>query len=275
MANELSVAIGGRLSKTLTILDSNDNAITSYTGSATLSIECWRGDDQASLFSPTAAWISAAAGTISCVISAAQSTTLTVGRYNLMLTVTGTDGPAKYQFGFLDVTPAPGSGTVRATYQTWDQTKRYAGSWAEKLQRADSDQTGFAEERADARQEFESLLHAHNRGSGGGLTSSFGAYEPLSTGRNGFRDSWLTTALAANKLLVTKPIIECCALMTLASICRRQIDPSKSDGYSAAASYFAARADDIAATISAEIDDNADGYGDVIIHLGTTDTLRG
>lgn len=275
MANEMEVVIGGRLAKKLTLLDELDAPIATYTADAPLAIDCWRGDDQAALFQPSAAWIDASAGTIAMTISEAQSLALSVGRYQLLLTVTGSAGAAKHAIGWLDVRPAPGSAVARPVYCSWDEAKRYAGSWAEKLQRADSDQTGFAEERADAREEFDDLLHAHYRGGQVDALTGLRSLNSWTRARTGLKSPWLVEQLAADRLLVTKAIRECCSLMALAMVCRRQIDPAKDGGYARAASYFATRADDLAATITAEIDVDGDGVGDQAIILGAVDSLKG
>lgn len=275
MANQLSLVQGSYGAWLLTLRNESDAVITTWTGSATLSATCWRGDDQASLFSPTVAWETPASGTIRLSVSAAQSATLTVGRYLVNLSVTGTDGAIIQPVGELAVLPAPGSGTARTTYATYDDMARHAGGWLAKLQRADTDQTGFLEERADARAEFEERLHACFDPDTTFRVDSLDHLYPDNWRRTGMRDDWLIAALLANKLLVTQRIKDICSLLALSRICKRQISPTEDKGYANAASHFASEANNLMAMTTVEIDTNADGVGDVTIHLGTLPRIRG
>lgn len=276
MGNELEVVRGAALSKRLTLLDENDAAITTYTGAATLAADCWRGDDQSALFHPSVAWLDAPAGTIAFTVDAADSSGLAPGVYSLLLWITAGGDPVSRPIGNLRVLPAPGSGTARPVYCTWDEVKRLAGSWAEKLQRADTDQTGFAEERADARQELEEKLHAAWRPDfqdGRVQTSYDDLYYPWSR-LTQLKDPWLIAALEADQLLVTSRIRDWCGYHALSLICQRQINPAKDEGYAAAAAYYASKADSLAAMIVAEIDTDNDGQGDVPIRLNAMRVVR-
>jgi hypothetical protein len=278
MAIELPIEIGADVSYVLEIDDLNDAQVTTYNGTETLTCACWRGDDQAVLFAPAVSWATAALGQFNFAVSAAQSGTLTPGRYNLQLTITSGGVARKKTFGWLIVKPSPGSATARPVYQTWDETKFYAGSWLEKLQRLDTDQTGFAEERGRARASFEQLLHNAWRGDNVVVRQTRFAFPygvNWANRRSPLRDPQLITWLAANQLLVTDEIKEWCAYATIALICRRQINPMKDDGYGAAASWYATRADTLAATLTPEIDTDGDGLGDIPIPLGTIDMLKG
>lgn len=273
MSDELTIERGADGSWLLEIDDVDDAAVATFTGAEPLTCSVWAGDDQAALCTPTAAWATPPQFTLS--VSAAQSAALLPGSYRIQLAIAVAGGLVrKRTFGPLVVRPSPGSAAARPVYCTRDELLREAGSWAERLLRADVDQAGFAEERADAREEFEEWVHLHYRGVGNGLGAAWGAYSPWTYRRGGFRDPWLVAQLAANNLMATRRVVQCVACLALAKVCQRQIDPGKEDGWAQAMRSYARRAESIAATLHVEIDTNGDGRGDVIIPLGTADSIR-
>ena len=274
-ASALEVMVGADAAWKLTLRDRASKPITTYTSAAALSAACWQGDDQAALFSPSATWIDPASGTIALAVSAAQTATLTAGVYDLLIAITAGGLTAKRPIaGGLRVLPSPGSALPRLVYSTYDDMRRHAGRWLDAMQRSDADQTGFAEERADARNDLDDLIQRHYRGSGNTLGSALTGYSPWSGLRYGFASTWLQGILDGGGLIVTKQVREYCSLNAIAAVCRRQVAPEKDGGYLRAAGHFALRADNLAASLSCGIDCNADGLADLVIHLGTVDRLR-
>lgn len=271
MANDYKIVQGAYAAWKLTIRGEDEAVVTTWTDSAVLAATCWPGDDQAELFAPSVEWISAAAGTIKLSVSEAQSAALAVGSYPINVTITGSDGPITRPAGMLRVEPAPGDATARTVYNTLDDMKRHAGSWLESLQRSTTDQTGYREERADAREEFEEHLHMHYKGAG----SLYRMERGWMATRMGGKDEYLADELAADHLLVTARIKEWCSLRAIMSVCARQIDADDGDKWAKATDYFERRAERLLPSIVAEIDTDGDGEGDFAINLGSVPRIRG
>jgi hypothetical protein len=173
--------------------------------------------------------------------------------------------------GGLRVIAAPGSGVARPVYATAADLRKHAGGYLETLLRLDVDETGFAEELADAREEFDRLLQLHYRGQGNLVNSALYGYAPYFGNRYGFRNAWLQQQLDAGGLVLTREIREYCALRAIGTILRRQKDEADRK----AGSRYLLDADDLAAGISAEIQVGSSTQSTIIIHLGTVDRLKG
>jgi hypothetical protein len=119
-----------------------------------------------------------------------------------------------------------------------------------------NDQAGFAEQRAEARQWFEDVLHACDTSSRRTLSSSPLLWTRVGTLGTRGRNPWLVEQLAADKLIVTRPIREAvaCYALSLILVSRPEL-----------AGPYRMRANELAKTVVAEIDTNADGVGDYVI----------
>jgi len=133
----------------LTLIGGDGVALTSFAGTETLASSCWTGDDQEASFSPTATWIDASEGTIRLSVAGSQTTDLSPGTYNLQLSITSGGVTVKQNLPGLRILPSPGTAEPPATYCTLDDLRRVA-AWVDQLQDLDTDQTGFAEQRAIA-----------------------------------------------------------------------------------------------------------------------------
>jgi hypothetical protein len=235
-----------------------------YTGATPLAAQVWPGDDRPVLFAPTVAWLDADERTVTLTIAPAQTTTVTPGTYPVRLGIGASDARAWVPLCLLRLRAAPGTGVAGSVYCTFDSLRRYAGGWLDALYgQGDASQAGYAEERAAARAEFESRLHGRYNamlGSGEGLFS---------------RSPWLTDELAAEHLLVTEPIARWNALWALHLVCRRQVMAKGDNPYLGLADRYRDEADALLPTITAELDTDDDGQGDVAIPLGTVRILRG
>lgn len=239
---------------TVTLRGSDGLPLTGvYAGTETLAARVWPGDDQAVSFTPAAAWLSASDGTVDLSVTGAQTAGVSPGEYRLQVRIT--DGGSTYSAfeATLAIAAAPGAGTAPAVYCTLDDLHRYGRHALLELQ-DQNDQAGWAEQRAEARQWFEDVLHACDRGAnetglGWGVRSRVRARE---RGRN----PWLVTQLAADLLIVTRPIREAvaCYALSLILVSRPEL-----------AGPYRMRANELAKTIVAEIDTNADGVGDYVI----------
>lgn len=274
----LEIVRGSSGSWTVTLLDDEAEAITTYTGSETLDASVWPGDDVEELFAPTAAWLSAPAGTVTLTVSAVQSATLTPGSYSVSLSV----DTAIVRVGRLLVLPGPG-GTADppAVYGTYDDMRRVAGSWLADLQESGSDQTGFREQRGTARAWFDGILQRHYRRDTGIARQDSLDHLLIGIGaRYGEHDTTLQDWLDDDRLVLTTPagkrIVECVSRYAVALVCEAQISGKPDDVWRDRARMFRSRAQNDVASITAEIDttSTADGVGDLVIDLGTADRLR-
>ena len=271
-ARSLEVVAGADAAWKVTLRDRANRPIATYTSAATLSAHCWRGEDQAPLFAPAVSWIDPDAGQVRLAVSAAQTAGLAPGLYDLMLTVVAGGLIAKRPIaGGLRVLSAPGSAPARLAYATAADLRKHAGPYVETLLRLDVDGTGFAEELADAREELDRLIQLHHRGQGSVGGPRGAGYAPWPGRRSGSSSPWLRSILDGGGLLVTRAVREYCALRALGQILRRQKDKADRD----AGASLLGEADDLAASLSCEIDCNADGAADLVVHLGVADKLRG
>lgn len=272
MADELKVSQGLDGTWTITLRDAADQPVTTYAGTETLALEVWAGDDRAAATTTnsTIAWLSAAAGTLALRLHRTDTALLAPGRYKLLVKLTdaGVIVPA-YEATLL-VSATAGAATVGAVYATADDLRRECG-WIDSVSSAE-DQAGYQERLEDARTWFDDLLHAHFPAGGAGLS-----YRAESAWvRSGtLKSRWLIDALAADQLLVTRAIRRACALYALGQVLKGKVGAKDKTSYQVLGARYEAQAEDLAATIRAEIDTDADGYGDVAIDLGSVVVLRG
>ena len=105
--------VGAASNWTLTLADPNDAAVTTWTSAATLAVRASQGGSYPVAFAPTAAWLSAPAGTITLAIAAGLTSAIAPGLYLLDLSING-GGPRP--IGTLRLTAAPGATPVPRTY---------------------------------------------------------------------------------------------------------------------------------------------------------------
>lgn len=251
-----------------------------FTGSEGLAAVVWAGQDQAPLATPAAAWFNHAAGTIALSLASSALAAIEPARYRIR--VDRSDGSASLWDGFLELDAGPGASSSLSTYCSFEDLTDRA-SWVEKLQ-AKTDLAGAMRQRYLARRWFEDLLHRHYR-NGAGMIQDYafvpgisfgGAYGPGLLWRDGRRSAELQAWLDAGRLDVTEQVKDACACYAIALLCDRQVSPGKDDnGYAGAARKYFARAEAIAADITAEVDSDGDGTNDLVIRLGSYDTLEG
>jgi hypothetical protein len=81
----------------------------------------------------------------------------------------------------------------------------------------------------------------------------------------------LITYLAANKLIVRRQVIEACAFKAASFIGMRQM--GMGGNFTAFGQYCRDMASRLMCSITAEVDLNGDGVGELFINLGATNTL--
>lgn len=257
----------------VSLFDSDEDAVTAFTSSATLVGKVWPGDDQAATFTPTCTWIDATAGTLKLSIGASQTTSVTPGVYHALITVA--EGGKTYTGwrGTIQIRGVLGSATAPTAYCTLQDMQALCG-WIEKLQNECSDQSGFAEQRHAAREWMDDLAQRHYRNDDNYDTTRFLSY-PYVFGRTGARSDALQGYLDADGLSLTGPVKRCCAAYSLAEVFRGQMGREDNNGYDKHARRFARMANDLAACLTLEIDTDDDGEPDLAINLGTADRIDG
>ena len=231
----------------------------------------WPGGAQPVTYNPTPTWVTTTPPLTQLVISAADSTALAAGRYEILLRVqVGSGDPLDYFGCTLDVLQGPGTETAPTTYTAFADLLRYGRSWLRQLQ-TDDDEAGFAEQQARGRSWIEDCGHAHYRVASMTMVVGSQAFGPR---RSGARSTWLEEQFADNTLLITDQIREAVAKKSLAYICEGQIGVGeRSDQYARLARMYHSQADYIATTLTLSLDTNGDGFPDVNIDLSCTDPM--
>jgi hypothetical protein len=237
-----------------------------FTGSETFSAILSTGDDQAQTATLSAAWDTTISGnpstvsapTIKLTVPTSAISSLAAGIYFYQVIINpGTDNLEAAR-GRLQLRVASGSTATLPVYCSFADMTRIV-PWVATLA-SDEDQTGFAEQRNSARVWFENILFAHDRGQADRAYFEGGWMTPVMG-----RSKWLVDQLAANKLMLNPDIVRANALYALGEILEDQIGSRDGTPYQALGDRYRAQAESIAKTVIAELDTNADGYGDYVI----------
>ncbi len=275
--DHITAKVGYDVAWQVTIVDSTGAAITTYTGSEPLSATVWAGDDQAPLFSPTVSWVSAAAGTTNIAIASAQTLGMTPGKYRVLASLTDSTGAKRcFYEAVLDLTYAPGSATPRPTYIAFADLRPHA-AWIEDLQDELEDQTGFAEQRALARDWLDGMIIRNYHGGGASQVGPNGYWMNTWAMRGTLLTSqFLLELLNGGGLILSNPsgaqVKRACANYALGKICRGQLGRGTERNYAALARWFETSARSEVTSLIVEIDTNGDGIGEIPITLTNTMT---
>jgi hypothetical protein len=237
----------------------------------------WSGQDQAQLFEPAVSWRDASTGQFDLAVSNAQSATLQEnGDYHIQVNVSRAGKLVTIADLLLRVFPSPGAATqLVVPYCTYhDLLNR--GDWISRVQANDFDQQGFYTQRLQARQWMDQAILNNWRGAGMGLygahsESAFafgGGYGPQ---RSIGPSQTLIGYLAANYLMLKPYIVEACSHWALSLKGLSQVGTNNQNA--AYGAYHRDMAERRLTGITAEIDINGDGIGELFINLGSTDTL--
>jgi hypothetical protein len=268
--DNFDVAQGAALTIDVTLRDDQGNPLSGYTGSEPLVTEVWPGGSRAASFSAATTWVSPSAATIAIPITAAQTTGLAPGRYQLLTTVAPVSDPLDAYGCTIDVLPAPGTEAAPTFYCSYADLLKYGRAWLRQLQ-TDDDEAGFAEQMGRARSWIEDLAHAHYRVAAMTMVIGSQAFGPR---RSGARSTWLQEQLDANTLILTDQIREAAAKKALAFICEGQVGPSESSApYARLARMYHSQADYLGTCLTLSLDTNGDGFADVNIDCSCTDPM--
>lgn len=246
-----------------------------FLGSDTLSVNVWPGGSQAVTFNPTAIWLDpTGAATYQLTIGASQTATLAAGRYE-GATYLSRNGLRSKIDGFeLVLTQAAGTDTLRPVYCQLTDMLKFA-PWLQNVQ-AREDLTGFADQRADAREWYENIVLRCYRGGGWGNYNEHSAAAFAFAGggprKQIGKSIWLTQQLAANKLMVLPEVVKVNALYAIYMVCNAQI-ARKDNPYDAFAARYYAQAQTLVCNSTAQLDITGNGFYAVAIPLGSTNPL--
>lgn len=273
LAANITLPVGFTATYPFTIQSGFDTAVTVFTGSDTLGASVWPGDDVAQSFAPTMAWVTATAGTAKLTILGSSTSSLAAGTYRLSVSVTSSGEKYLIHEGTLTLTAVAGSGTQGTTYCSFDDMRREFSTVGDLAGKAD--QSGFREQRAEARAWFDSVILRHYAGQQTAVsqTTFNTAADPWQ--RTGLEDPVIRGYLTGNKLLVTTNVKRINALYACHRVCAAQIGVGAGNEYHKLAARFLRLAENLVATTTVELDTDADGEGDIPIDLGCIDVLRG
>lgn len=275
----MTVTQGFALKETITVRDSSDNPITTYTGTEAMSGSVRPGRSIAPSFTFTPTWLSPSDGTISVALSATQTALLDPGQY--LIQVGLADKSADFYEGFLLVSYAAGTDTLPTTYCAFSDLLTYA-PWIQKLQ-TEVQVAGFALERGLARGWLDQIIVNHFTYQFLGPQMGQPGFMPLnlfpSTTANAAQSLWLREQLNSDYLVRRQNVVEITAKKSIYYICRSQID-AVTDKQERLATWFGADADRMALSLRAEITlntahpNNADTWPSLVVDCGRS-SLRG
>jgi hypothetical protein len=233
--------------------------------------EVWAGQDQHVVFTPNAVWLGATGwqtGQVQVTINPAESALLEPnGTYLLIVTVArGTDTYPIWE-GRLVCEPVPGA-TVNQIqpYCTYaDMLAR--GAWVAGQQAISIDQEGFYNQRLLARNWLDwNITQCWDGGQVGTMGDLSESAFWFGSG-SGFigPDNYILDALAADQLILRPRIVEACAHYALAEVGLAQL--GSNERIFSIGQYHQAKAERVASGITAELDLNGDGRGELFVNL--------
>lgn len=240
----------------LSTISDEDGPIEEYTRGNPLTAELSRGDNQPVLATPAVVWTTPPGFRLT--VTRANTAALEAGIYQLRGFVGEPGGVRKL---FLDVRlrifAGPGTEEEGRSYCTADQIATYFSGLDDLI--GDGDETGFAEQRADASSWIDDILLAHWNG------------DP----------SWLRDKLDAGGLVVTPKVVRIAALKAISIVLGDQLADAQAvaagrqSARQQAGIGFARQASSLVRMLVAEIDTNADGRADILVDCSTIRTRYG
>lgn len=290
---ELQVAKGSVADWTVSCL-MTDGAIPVFASGDNVAAKVYPGQGGVLAFAPTTIWAPPTGyltGTAVVSPTAAQTTTLeSNGEYILQLWWTSADASrtacvARRRIRVLD---SPGAGTTTTLVYCTYADMLALGEWAEGVQDLNADQEGFYSQRLIARNWMDGVVSANFRGS---FIGNFGAHSTAAFGfgyvgysRTIGPSPTILGYLASNFLLVTPPgttgwsgtqrtqIVRACAHKALSEVGLAQL--GKNSTFFQFGCYHRDMAIRELTGIVAELDLNGDGIGEILIALGSTNSLQ-
>lgn len=127
MADLWELYKGQKAQIAVTLRDSTGSPVTSWSGTESLSLQVWEGDDQAPVSLPNSnvTWTQASQGTLTITFDAADLLALAAQPYRLVVWLTTTQRIPVYE-ALISIKAAPGTATAPAVYATYDDMKKVA-----------------------------------------------------------------------------------------------------------------------------------------------------
>jgi hypothetical protein len=266
------VTQGAGLQIDVTLADSLGDPVTGYDGTQPLYSFVWPGGSRSVIFTPDTTWIDPAQGVIRITVIEADTATLAPGRYQLLTRLVDAGRTFDAYGCTIDVLAFAGSGVTPLTYTTDNDLHLYGRSWLAGLQ-DESDETGFVEQQALARQWIERIAQAKRVSGGLAMSVDGRAIAPRVVGG---RSQWLKELFDAGALMVTDQVREVCAKYSLHLICAGQIGTGESaTAYGNLAQMYLSQAEATVSGMTLELDTDHDGWADLRIDCGQIDPLYG
>lgn len=269
------VAQGIALSRTGTAVDAAGKAVTAYTGAEEITGVIWAGDEAAPLITFAPAWLVPAQGTYAIALTPAQTAMLEPGTYTVDIRLA--DGSADFLRAQLDVLPSAGTAAPLFSYVTFGQLTRFAGQ-VDRLQDAVADETGFAEQRAQASQDFDRMVLARYRPQPGRSRrylaadgSAPGPYPVFAPGPGGAPPptrAAVAALLGTPAVMVNADVVECVARLALSIIYLGQ--PGRDSPYRESGNSERGLALQAFRRCQVEIDTDADGVAELRLDQDVT-----
>lgn len=244
-----------------------------FDGTEVLATDVWAGEDETALATFPAVWDNAPLGTVKIPIPASVSASLDHGLYQGLVRLAD-NSEALIRFT-LEVRPAPGAQaqTVRP-YCGFEDMALYA-PWV-RLVQTEEDLSGFLEQRIVARQWLDWIILNNYRGASVGLFERHSTLAFVFGGGVGWRRSLgpspsLITYLEEDKLIVRPQVVRATAYKAISEVGLAQIGINNQ--WAAFGAYYRDQAERELTGITAEVDLNGDGIGELFINLGSTNPL--
>ena len=186
---------------------------STYLPTDVLTCRVWTGADHSAIATPLVAWNDATIGTFSIAFAPADTATLDPDLYSMQVVCTRAGIPAVIVNERIEVTAAPGS--ARRARRLHHLPGHAGGDAGHRQSAGRGDETGFAAERADARNWLDEAVHRHNDGTAN-LQSDLGAlaYAYRWPGKSPTMISWL----ASNYLVMSQPLVKAQVYYTLSQV---------------------------------------------------------
>lgn len=240
---DIVASAGATRAVTVTIHDYAGLAVTGWnSGTDTLTVEVWPGDDRAPLTGAgvTASWLDAPNGIVQVKTTGAH--TIAARKYLWRLLAVSGGNTYEIARGAYQIKPAPGSTSndadpATAPYTTIDDLLA-VGPWIDDLQ-SETDRAGMAEHQEAARQWFDQIVLDSWVAANCRITRIPGGYDPFEGTVPG-PAKWLEDVLATGTGVELTPRVKrACALYACFCACQAQMakDPESSQYRTKAIEY--------------------------------------
>jgi hypothetical protein len=277
IAESRQIVVGGTADWTLGC-PNRDGSMPAFDPTDTVSAKLYTGLSNAILFSPPCAWKNPTPdGTVVVSPQSSQTTTLEPnGDYILQVWWANAAGTRKACIRRCQVVALPAPGLDVPTIQPYITLADIldVASWVSMIQNMNADTEGFYKQRLKARQWFDWCVINSYTGGGVGSFGYASMYAFAWGGGGGLISQGpsrtMIDYLAANKLIIRPQVTLCCAHRAAYYIAMNQMGVNNQ--MVGRAAYHCEEASRELVGTTAEIDTNADGYGEIYVNLSSTAT---